>query len=102
MHCDGFRRWLAQAAKLTAQQRSEAAHLLAQAAAMANGADVVNQRAADVSACPHCYSARLSRWGKEAGLQRYRCGACRKTFNATTASNVEMPGWPMRRPWWTG
>jgi transposase-like protein len=31
--------------------------------------------------CPHCGHDKISRWGFAQGLQRYRCGACGKTFN---------------------
>ena len=34
--------------------------------------------------CPHCGSENVYRHGKSAGLLRYRCNACRKTFNALT------------------
>lgn len=36
------------------------------------------------SACPHCASADLHRFGCAGGLQRYRCQQCHKTFNALT------------------
>src|SRR3954454_14439086 len=32
--------------------------------------------------CPHGGAERLQRWGPASGLLRYRCQACRKTFNA--------------------
>jgi transposase-like protein len=34
--------------------------------------------------CPHCAHEQVSRWGFANGLQRYRCNACRATFNALT------------------
>ncbi len=34
--------------------------------------------------CPYCHSESLHKWGKRSGLQRYRCKACHKTFNALT------------------
>lgn len=47
--------------------------------------------------CPHCCDARTSspadsrppsiqRWGTFSGRQRYRCGACRRTFSDLTAT----------------
>src|SRR3954467_4709904 len=36
--------------------------------------------------CPHCGAERLPRWGHASGLRRYRCQACRKTFNALTGT----------------
>ncbi|HKW39590.1 MAG TPA: hypothetical protein VJO54_17470 [Burkholderiales bacterium] len=34
--------------------------------------------------CPHCASDRTVRWGVAHGLPRYRCPACRRTFNLLT------------------
>lgn len=36
--------------------------------------------------CPHCGGRRLQRWGSSAGLPRYRCGDCRRSFNALTGT----------------
>ena len=37
-----------------------------------------------LSQCPHCQSTHLKKWGKSGVIQRYRCKACRKTFNNKT------------------
>lgn len=34
--------------------------------------------------CPHCGSERISHWGAAHGVPRYRCGACKRTFNVLT------------------
>ena len=36
--------------------------------------------------CPRCDSSALMRWGKERGLQRYRCRSCTRTFNPLTGT----------------
>ena len=36
--------------------------------------------------CPHCASQDLVLWGHASGLPRYRCGDCRRTFNALTGT----------------
>lgn len=36
--------------------------------------------------CPHCGSQSLVSWGQASGLPRYRCGDCRRTFNALTGT----------------
>lgn len=36
--------------------------------------------------CPHCASQNLVSWGHASGLPRYRCGDCRRTFNALTGT----------------
>src|SRR5215467_6798896 len=35
-------------------------------------------------ACTHCASDRIVRWGAAHGLPRYRCLACKRTFNILT------------------
>jgi len=40
-----------------------------------------------VSACPHCHSHELNRWGMtKQGIQRYKCKDCSKTFNALSGT----------------
>ena len=34
--------------------------------------------------CPHCLSQRTVHWGAAYGVPRYRCKACRHTFNVLT------------------
>lgn len=36
--------------------------------------------------CPKCGHDHIARWGSASGLQRYRCAACRATFNALTGT----------------
>ncbi len=36
--------------------------------------------------CPHCSSADVRPWGRAGGKPRYRCAACRKTFNPLTGT----------------
>jgi transposase-like protein len=46
--------------------------------------NVLKQRLVTNPECPHCRSDRIKRNGKLNMMQRYRCNACSKTFNATT------------------
>ncbi len=46
-------------------------------------AETVDRRV-ELMGCPHCGGRKLQRWGKASGLARYRCGNCRRTFNALT------------------
>lgn len=41
-------------------------------------------RAAGTPCCPHCHCPRVHRCGSASGLQRWRCLACRRSFNALT------------------
>ena len=47
---------------------------------------IIEGRFAATASCPHCKAERVSRHGHANGLQRYRCTACRKTFNALTGT----------------
>lgn len=37
-------------------------------------------------ACPKCGHSHIAHWGSASGLQRYRCKACKATFNALTGT----------------
>jgi|KBSMisStandDraft_5_1062788.scaffolds.fasta_scaffold296216_1 transposase-like protein len=53
------------------------------------GADAVaelGQWRVDRKGCPHCGSLEAGRWGQADGMPRYRCKACRRTFNALTGT----------------
>lgn len=55
------------------------------------GSDASSAEAAPAAAgrlCPHCASAKVLRWGSAGGLPRYRCGACRRTFNPLTGTSL--------------
>ncbi|NBB81956.1 MAG: IS1595 family transposase [Alphaproteobacteria bacterium] len=42
---------------------------------------------ATAPSCPHCQAATANRWGTtRTGLQRWRCGACRRTYTAATGT----------------
>ena len=36
--------------------------------------------------CPSCEGERCYRWGHQAGLQRFRCRSCGRTFTATSGT----------------
>jgi transposase-like protein len=50
----------------------------------ADGVADLGQRRVDSLGCPHCTGHDVVRWGKASDLPRYRCKACRRTFNALT------------------
>lgn len=47
---------------------------------------LVENRVVEKPACPSCGHKHVSRWGSASGLQRYRCGSCKATFNALTGT----------------
>ena len=44
----------------------------------------LGQRRVDSVGCPHCGNRDVVHWGRASDLPRYRCKACRRTFNALT------------------
>ena len=44
------------------------------------------EQAAQGRPCPHCHCSHKQRCGCANGLQRYRCCACRRTYNALTST----------------
>ncbi|NRB42589.1 MAG: IS1595 family transposase [Pseudomonadales bacterium] len=55
----------------------------------------ISDREETISACPHCDSKKLNRWGMtKQGIQRFRCKSCNKTFNALSGT----PLYRMRKP----
>jgi len=47
---------------------------------------LIEKRFADNLKCPHCGADHVQRWGKEHGLQRYKCMRCGRTYNALTGT----------------
>jgi len=45
---------------------------------------LLGQRRVDISGCPHCDSHDVVRWGRASEMPRYRCKACKRSFNALT------------------
>lgn len=46
----------------------------------------IEARFAQAPQCPHCQSTAIKKWGSANALKRYRCKACRVTFNALTGT----------------
>lgn len=84
MDTKSFRTWLSELAHLTKKQRQQVIVALGAGASSDSASSLVNERAQQLHACPHCAAAHIQRWGHESGIQRYRCCACAKTFNALT------------------
>ncbi|MES2756966.1 MAG: IS1595 family transposase [Pseudomonadota bacterium] len=80
-----FEQFLEQAASLSQRQLRHLAQALTGALRLDRSAALI-EAARAVSACPRCGSARLHRDGHADGLQRYRCVACARSFNALTGT----------------
>lgn len=82
-----FERMLAQLGKLSHQQRSLLAEALTRVGHADQAVGCIESQFASAPVCPHCNHDRIHRHGHGTdGLQRYRCRACRKTFNALTGT----------------
>lgn len=47
---------------------------------------IIQKRFSSKPLCPRCSSKVTSKWGKEYGIQRYRCDDCKRTFNTLTGT----------------
>lgn len=77
-----LKRWLASVARLTPAQKAELLNMLSAGDDEAEVGRLVDSRLARLPACPHCAGTRIVRNGSASGLQRYKCQACQRTFNA--------------------
>ncbi|ART48097.1 hypothetical protein CBP33_08130 [Acidovorax carolinensis] len=72
--------------RLTHGQRAKVQQALHQLPVSEHTAQIIQTRLARDASCPHCEATHLQRYGQAHGLQRYRCTACSKTFNALTGT----------------
>ena len=90
-----LKRWLASVARLTPAQKAELLKALSTRDDEAEVGQLVDSRLAQSPGCPHCACTRIVRNGSASGLQRYKCGACQRTFNAmskTPLARLRMKG----------
>src|SRR3954467_6918156 len=74
--------------RLGGEQRTALGRALASASGEPEAGRLLERAFAAAPRCPHCGAERLQRWGEASGLRRYRCQACRKTFNALTGTSL--------------
>ena len=82
---------------LSRGQLDEVADAAASRASHGMCLELIEQHGRDHPGCPHCQGTRVYRHGHAAGLQRYRCRACRRTYNALT--NTPLAGLRLREKW---
>lgn len=80
MQTKEFREFLKYVERLTPSQRKQTLQIIE------NRCDIEGMESTldSVESCPHCNGTSLYKWGINAGLQRYKCKSCNKTFNALT------------------
>lgn len=86
MNAGEFEKLVGALSGLTRHQRDRLVEALSRLTEQDQSAQAIQARLAACSACPHCGASCLQRFGQVHGLQRYRCTACRKTFNALTGT----------------
>ena len=77
-----LKRWVASVVRLTPAQKAELLNALSARDDEAEVGRLVDSRLARLPVCPHCGGTRIVRNGSASGLQRYKCRACQRTFNA--------------------
>ena len=92
-----LRWWLRQLGELSVRQVEQLKGRLAGSEARNDARDWINRRAEESLTCPHCQVAHVQRWGRESGIQRYRCCDGHRTFNALTGS--PLAGLKCREAW---
>jgi transposase-like protein len=82
MDAGELKRWLSSVARLTPAQKADLLKALSVRDDEAEVGHLVDSRLAQSPACPHCASTWIVRNGSASGLQRFKCRACQRTFNA--------------------
>ena len=83
MQTKQFRAFLAQIEELTPQQRKQTVEHIEKRCSIESIETVLDS----VEGCRHCGSTDLYKWGINAGIQRYKCKRCNKTFVTTHPLN---------------
>lgn len=83
-----FKNLLSQLSSLTSHQRHLLLSAVSDKTAFASVNIIQSHQERFEFCCPFCESFAIIRWGKSCDLQRFRCKACRKTFNALTGSSL--------------
>lgn len=81
-----LKEWLRGLDRLTSAQRQHLRQRLDTAASRDEVAAALQQRRCSHPGCPHCRSPSVVRNGHADGLQRYKCRACRRSFNLLTGT----------------
>jgi len=84
MNTKAYREWFHELECLTRSQRKSVLNELN--SVESRDAIIDELECNHVHQCPHCQSERLGRWGRQSGLQRFRCKGCGKCFNALTGT----------------
>jgi len=92
-----FTKWFAALPALNGPQRLRVLDPLRPAAGLHQVLALIAQVRSTARCCPHCRCERWHRHGHSNDLQRYRCRACRRTFNDLTGT--PLAGLRLRGKW---
>lgn len=81
-----FQRLASGVDQLTPHQKQLLVDILRKPEQVGVVSQLIEDRLGEGPKCPHCDHEKVSRWGVSSGLQRYRCGSCKSTFNALTGT----------------
>ncbi|OYW54239.1 MAG: hypothetical protein B7Y80_12930 [Hyphomicrobium sp. 32-62-53] len=81
-----FQALVSQLGDLSAVQREALIAALKRRLPLSEAVDLIDSRFGADPCCGHCGSRRVGGWSSQAGLKRYRCKDCAKTFNALTGT----------------
>ena len=90
-----FKIWLKQLSELSRGQQDQVKQHLGQRAPPSEVVKVLE--AGEVPCGPACHADHPYRWGHQAGLQRFRCRACRRTY--TTLSGTPLARLRHKEQW---
>ena len=86
MDSKGFQDLVAQLGDLSDVQREALLTALKRRLPLSEAIDLIDTRFSVDPCCGHCGSKNVGGWSSQAGLKRYRCKDCEKTFNALTGT----------------
>ena len=86
MKTEDFQTLSAEIDKLTPHQRKLLSKRLDKIQNVQAVNTLIESKVATATVCPKCAHDKIARWGSASGLQRYRCVACKATFNALTGT----------------
>lgn len=86
MRAADFHKLLDQVSALSMDQRKKLAAAIEECSAKDGAIAAIAERAVERPPCPACGAEKPHRWGTMDEVQRFRCAACGKTYNALTGT----------------
>ena len=84
-----FQNWVSDIDGLSPPQREQTQDLLSGVTGENASLMAIEAQLEETRQCPHCNTLGAISKGMARGLRRYRCKACKKTFNTTTGTALQ-------------